>query len=277
MWPRYASDVARADGAKLVRLDEPPSLFVVMRSAFLLVLIGCQQGGTKQPPSPTPVPARAIDANAIDAAPPIGDTYVETVDESLRRLAAGESALHTCFAVSANHRRVACVSISYDSEADGPRNIVILGDVGDARSEWTLDELPTVRQALADRKYIAFDPQGTELVKTATVGKYKLRRNRKITIPAVVARPNEMPGDPDFIDGSWNTYEDRIELACGSHWVDAHLDDLLNLRYGDEIAMRVSAFDDRHILLEVEGSWGIEGAHGSTAGAQLIDTAALCH
>jgi hypothetical protein len=197
----------------------------------------------------------------------IYDTYIETIDESLRRIQAHQAPLHVCFAVSSNHRRVACISQSTSSDADGPSNIVILGDLGEARAAWTTDDIASVREALAQRKYVAFDAHGIELVKTATVGTVKVRRNRKITRS----------------EGGWNEYADSIEIACGSRWVDAQLDDLLNMHYGDDIGMRVSAFDDRHVLLEVEGTWAIvagtwatEAAHGSIIGAQLFDVAAVC-
>jgi hypothetical protein len=248
----------------------------------LLFAMGCQQG---RAPAPTPIPVRAIDARAdapIDAAIWYDDGRAAiTIDDELHALAAAEEPPRICFAVSANHRRVACVTDGtyVENDVTTSRTVKIFGELGSATSEWDyldtdhysaervprdqlaaavdLKVIEEIRSALADRHYEVFEAASVVLVTTATVGGHDLRRHRDL--------------------GQWQ-YDELIELRCGSRWIEIPLDDSLHVQYGDatEATFSVSAFDERQLLFEVDAHWGIEGGHGHTHGAQLIDTVALC-
>lgn len=209
----------------------------------------------------------------------------------LKQLAANEAPSRICFAVSQNHRRVACVDQLDDWEdtLSGARGVKILGDLGDARSEWSYFDSETrpdissntvaaaidqsviddIRRSLAARHYQPFVAIELPLITSAIVNGKTIRRHRVITVPAAINDPTA--------EGSWNTYDDRLEVECDRGTVTIPLDAGLDLRFGelDQVTMYVSSFNDR-MLLEVDGAWGIEGEHGTTRGAQLVDLVALC-
>jgi hypothetical protein len=243
---------------------------------WLVLLLGCQQG--RQPPDPKPVPIVVADAAITDAR---ADAHVVTIDELVDALA-GDREVPVCFAVSANHRRVACVveSEMWDNALVGSREVHILGDLGTATSEWTYLEsgqesdgvyrghveeaidhhaIDELRRALVDRHYEVFDAAGTPLITEATTGGHTVRRHRVSQGPAYL-------------------FEDQLELSCHGRWVRIPLDEPLQISQGtiDDVAMRVSAFDERRILLEVDSSYGYEGGRTIVRGAQLVDVAALC-
>jgi hypothetical protein len=259
-----------------------------VKRALLILACGCQQGGPQpkpSPPPPGPVPARVVLEDAAGVPP---DAELPDV---LNQLAADEAPSRICFAVSQNHRRVACVDQLDDSEntLTGTRGVKILGDLGDARSEWTHFDSEThphiagdevtktidrsviddLRRSLAARRYQPFAAMELPLLTSAIVNGKTILRHRVITVPAAINDPTS--------DGSWNTYDDRLEVECDRGTVSIPLDPGLDLRYGelDDVRMYVSSFNDR-MLLEVEGYWVIEGEHGTTRGAQLIDLVALC-
>ena len=256
---------------------------------MLIVACGCQQGGPQPspPPPPGPVPTHVVleDAAGVGV-PPDAET-----PDVLTQLAADEAPSRICFAASLNHRRVACVDQLDDWEdtLTGARGVKILGDVGDARSEWTYFDSETqphigyhevakaidqsviedIRRALVARRYQPFVAMELPLITSAIVNGKTVRRHRVITIPATINDPTA--------EGAWNTYDDRLEVECDDRAVAIPLDAGLDLRFGDlnQVTMYVSSFNDR-MLLEVDGAWGIEGEHGTTRGAQLIDLVALC-
>ena len=271
-----------------------------VRRALLIVAFGCQQGGPQPkpspPPPPGPVPARVVLEDAAGVAPD-----AETPDV-LKQLAADEAPSRICFAVSQNHRRVACVDQvdDWESTLTGARGVKILGDLGDARSEWSyfdnrspradsethphigyeevvkaIDQsvIDDIRRSLAARNYQPFVAMELPLITSAIINGKTVRRHRVITVPAAVYDPKST----ELGGGSWNTYDDRLEVECDDTTVSIPIDEQLDLRYGelDQVTMLVSSFNDR-MLLEVEGHWGIEGEHGTTRGAQLIDLVALC-
>jgi hypothetical protein len=259
-----------------------------VKRALLIVVCGCQQGGPQPkpspPPPPAPVPARVVLEDA--GVPPDAE-----MSDVLNQLAADEPPSRICFAVSANHRRVACVEQLDDWEdtLTGARGVKILGDLGDARSEWTYFDSETqphithdevvkaidqsvikdIRRSLAIRRYQPFVAMEPPLITSAIVNGKTIRRHRVIIVPAAINDPTA--------EGAWNTYDDRLEVECDDRTVPIPLDAGLDLRYGelDQVTMYVSSFNDR-MLLEVDGAWGIEGEHGTTRGAQLIDLVALC-
>ena len=245
---------------------------------LLLFALGCQQG---RAPTPAPV-VRAIDAHGDapgDAVywcwdgPPAAPV---TIDSILRGFDTDTVSPRICFAVSANHRRVACAfdMDTWEGMLSATRGVRILGDLGSATSEWTyLDTTTTpandegvlaaidhaaiedLRRALDQRHYQAFDAAGTPLSSTATVGGRTLRRTRI------------------------GTSDDTVELACRAGWVRIPLDYNLHVNETttDDVTMRVSAFDDRRILIEIDSHVGYEGGHQSLRGAQLVDAVALCN
>jgi hypothetical protein len=264
-----------------------------VKRALLIVACGCQQGGPQQqpspPPPPGPVPVRVVLEDAAGVPP---DAELPDV---LKQLAADEAPSRICFAVSANHRRVACVEQvdDWENTLTGARGVKILGDLGDARSEWSYFDaeanphiawgevtkaidrsvIDDVRHSLATRRYQPFAATELPLITSAIVNGKTIRRHRVITVPAAVYDPRST----ELGGGSWNTYDDRLEVECDDRTVAIPLDAGLDLRYGelDEVLMYVSSFNDR-MLLELDGHWGIEGEHGTTRGAQLIDLVALC-
>jgi hypothetical protein len=234
---------------------------------WILVAVGCQQGAT--PPPPPVAKSVVVDAVPVDAAPDAPPDAMDSLRDALTKLAADEDPIDVCFAASANRRRVACMKQAPDSLRAG-RTVQILGDTGDLKSEWVVrngDVIDELRGTLARRKYQAFDPARIALNGTDTVGDHELRRERKPWKSAAIMWDGA-PG-PD-------AYDDHVELACGSRWVDVPLGDL-QIEFGEYVAIDASVFDDRRILLEVSGGVSVEeGDPGIWRGAMLIDTVALC-
>jgi hypothetical protein len=229
-------------------------------------------------PLPHPTPPRDA-APAPDAPPP--PPLAPTLSDAFRELATTGSPPRICFAVSANRRRAACARGAWSSQLGHTLTITIVGEIGDARSEWTYHaiegmssyprrdeltapaELDAAHQALLARGYKpAIDPQVPLLNHTTlTFGPWTFRRALITT------------GEISISTGSWNEYEEHVDVRCGKdRWVPV---DIVNTRY-DEPRIWLARLNDRVMLVTVDSHWCIEGECGGARAAYALDVAALC-
>lgn len=111
-----------------------------------------------------------------------------------------------------------------------------------------------------------WEPVATELAPGATieVGGHTLRRTR-----------TEAGTDGDPETGEWIVYTDVTELRCGDRWVPLDVAADTTALSAGQATIAVHA-GDAGLLITTEGSWGIEGDHGTVRDAVLVDPAATC-
>jgi hypothetical protein len=192
-----------------------------------------------------------------------------------------------CFAELSNHRGLACALEETDSQVATTLELALLGLDGERASEWTYvyengpaqytdvvparidrDQLRAARFALARDRYVPFTAPSVALAagQTVTVGAWQLSRTRGVVDHA------------DSGEGSSNTYRETISVACPHGHVDVPLASELQLRYGDpaRVAIAVTPVGGDAVVLELDGSWAIEGESGHTRAAQLVPLARVC-
>lgn len=266
----------------------------VRELAALVAVAACHRDPA--PPAPAPAPAAAPrapgDAAPRDAAPP----PPVSIRDNFARIAAGNLPERVCFALSANHHRAACDLGHWTNQMGVSLALAIVGDRGDLVSDWpyaivdgaghgdrdvardrkALDE---ARAALEGRHYQpAAQPEhvlGDGDV--ATVGDWIVRRSRPF-----VEHEGCPPWDPAHADaepcpGGWDTHAEKLEVQCNGSWRALPLtgDDFLDVRY-DTPRVVMSALTDRLVLIVVDAVWGIEGEHGGSRAATVVDVAAVC-
>lgn len=258
--------------------------------ALLLLLAACESPHGDDKPAYAPRPVVPRDAAVVPDAPPAPPP--PTLRDAFRAITAGDGPPRVCFAVSKNRRRAACAVASWSNQAGNTQTITIVGDVGDAQSEWTYHslegmndgpehggaptaltapaELDAAREALVARGYVLLADPPVPLVNHATVtfGPWTFRRERITTHEVVPWKPGDPEGQSD-----WNTYEEHLDVRCGKdRWVPTGID---NITY-DEPWIWVSRLNERIALIELESWWGIEGESGGARTALALDVAALC-
>jgi len=264
-----------------------------MRALAMILVAACGRGDREPAPHPFTLPpphhvviahdAGGVVVRAADATPEW------TIGDAFDRLAAGKDPPRICFAVSANRRRAACATDWHSHDQGGAYEIRIVGETGDLVSEWTYlqsqdgghfdgtekpdpDALTEARQALVDREYEPNTAPELELADgaTVTVGAWTLRRAR---VRISTEGCNDEPG----CTGSWGVYREKLELRCGRTWREIPNDYNGDDRYGEPPpSLRVSALDDRHVVIVLDGGWSIEGDSGGERLAKLVDAAAFC-
>ncbi len=258
--------------------------------AAVLAIAACHRDEPQRQPEVAPRPKPIDAAVTVDAPPP-----PPSIHDEIARIIAGNSPTRTCFALSANRRRAACDLGSWSFEAGIDLEIGIVGDLGDAKASWPYlhgeglrrhdsdprdrPALEEARTALEQRRYTPNTAPEVELgdgdVRTA--GSWILRRTRTFLEHegCPVWDPKDLDAEP--CGGGWDTHKELLEVQCKQGWKQVPLDADSNLevRYGTP-RLVVSPLTDRTLLVVVEAAWGIEGDHGGSREAAIIDIAPLC-
>jgi hypothetical protein len=268
---------------------------------------GCR--GNPDPPRPAAQPATAAlpgdgatpgdaasDASG-DAGSMVDAAVVLSIDEAFARLRAGEPVLRPCFALSKNHRRVACALGGWMNYEDMGLTITIVGDTGDLVSSWSYhegpvkhrnggwaapsdpDQLASARTALIERGYVpnTLDEVAVGPHDTVAIGGWTVRRNRLTTVEGRAYDPRidvDVRGEPLPQGGVQPEYADGMELQCGRRWLPLPVGP--GQVYDDEGEHTLSLLPNDQLLIVQQTHYGTEGDYGGTRQATVVALRELC-
>jgi hypothetical protein len=313
-WSRAprSSMIAKATGSPDSRLPSATSPNRTPSSCLALAIAACTASGCRgnpDPPRPAaqPVtaalpgdaatPADAASGDADDAGSAVDAAVIVSIGEAFARLRAGEPLPRPCFALSKNHRRVACALGGWIDYQDIGLTIGIVGETGDLVSSWTYregpvresnsgwvapsnpDQLAAARIALIERGYVpnTLDEVTVGPHDTVAIGGWTVRRNRITTVEGRGWDPRidvDFLGEPLPEGGVQPHYADGMLLQCGRRWLPlpvgpGHI-------FDDEGEHTLSLLPNDQLLIVQQTHYGTEGDYGGARQATVVALRALC-